>query len=152
MNLKLEAVVLPVSDVDRTKQFYKALGWREDADFVADDDFRIVQLTPPGSTASIQFGTGLTSAAPGSVQSLYLVVDDLASARAELVERGADVSEIFHEHGPVTRSRFDASAPPGRIPGHDPEGRSYSSFASFSDPDGNGWLLQEITSRLPGRE
>jgi len=152
MDLKLEAVVLPVSDVDRAKQFYKALGWREDADFVAEDDFRIVQLTPPGSATSIQFGTGVTSAAPGSVQGIYLVVDDIAAARAELVERGVEVSEVYHEHGPVTRARFDAAAPPGRLPGPDPERRSYASFASFSDPDGNGWLLQEITSRLPGRE
>jgi len=152
MDMKLEAVVVPVSDVDRTKQFYKALGWREDADFVADDDFRIVQITPPGSAASIQFGSGLTSAAPGSVQNLYLVVEDIAAARAELVERGADVGPVFHEQGPVTRARFDAAAPPGRLPGPDPDGASYSSFATFSDPDGNTWLLQQITSRLPGRE
>jgi catechol 2,3-dioxygenase-like lactoylglutathione lyase family enzyme len=152
MDMKLEVVVLPVSDVDRAKQFYKALGWREDADFVADDDFRIVQLTPPGSATSIQFGTGVSSAAPGSVQGLYLVVDDIATARAELVGRGTPVSEVYHEQGPVTAARFDPAAPPGRLPGPDPEGSSYSSFASFSDPDGNGWLLQEITSRLPGRE
>jgi catechol 2,3-dioxygenase-like lactoylglutathione lyase family enzyme len=151
MDMRLEAVVLPVSDVDRAKQFYKALGWREDADFVAEDDFRIVQLTPPGSAASIQFGTGVSSGVPGSVQNLYLVVEDLAAARKELVERGADVSEIFHEHGPVTRARFDAAAPPGRLPGPEPTGTSYASFANFSDPDGNSWLLQEITSRLPGR-
>ena len=152
MDMKLEAVVLPVSDVDRAKQFYKALGWREDADFVADDDFRIVQLTPPGSAVSIQFGKGLSSAVPGSVHNLYLVVEDIVGARAELVERGAHASEVFHERGPVTRARFDAAAPPGRLPGPDPEGTSYASFATFSDPDGNSWLLQEITSRLPGRE
>jgi len=151
MDMKLEALVLPVSDVDRAKHFYTALGWREDADFVTDDDFRIVQLTPPGSAASIQFGTGMTSAPAGSSQGLYLVVDDVAAARVELVERGAEVSEVYHERGPVTRSRFDASASPGRVPGRDPEGSSYASFASFSDPDGNGWILQEITSRLPGR-
>lgn len=151
MDMKLEAVVLPVTDVDKAKQFYLALGWRQDADFVA-DDFRIVQLTPPGSAASIQFGTGVTSGEPGSVQNLYLVVDDIAAARAELLERGADVGEIFHERGPATRSRFDADAPPGRLPGPDPQGATYSSFATFRDPDGNGWLLQEITSRLPGRE
>src|SRR5512140_3047006 len=120
MDMKLEAVVLPVSDVDRAKQFYKALGWREDADFVAGDDFRIVQLTPPGSAVSIQFGKGLTSAVPGSVHNLYLVVEDIVGARAELVERGAHVSEVFHERGPVTRARFDAAAPPGRLPGPDP--------------------------------
>ncbi len=152
MDMKLEAVVLPVSDVDRAKQFYKGLGWREDADFAGDGDFRIVQLTPPGSAASIQFGIGLTSAAPGSARGLYLVVDDVAAARADLVDRGADVSEVFHERAPVTRARFDADAPPGRVAGPDPDGRSYTSFASFSDPDGNGWLLQQITTRLPGRE
>ena len=152
MQMKLEALVLPVSDVDRAKQFYKTLGWREDADFVGDDDFRIVQLTPPGSAASIQFGVGLTTAVPGSARGLYLVVDDVAAARAELVGRGVDVSDVFHERGPVTRARFDDGAPPGRLPGPDPEGGSYRSFASFSDPDGNGWLLQQITSRLPGRE
>ena len=152
MDMKLEAVVLPVSDVDRAKQFYTALGWRQDADFVADPDFRIVQLTSPGSPTSIQFGSGVSTAAPGSVQGLYLVVDDIPAARAELVGRGADVSEVYHEHGPVTAARFDATAPPGRAPGPDPEGRSYSFFASFNDPDGSGWLLQEITSRLPGRE
>jgi catechol 2,3-dioxygenase-like lactoylglutathione lyase family enzyme len=151
MDLKLEAVVLPVTDVDRAKQFYRGLGWREDADF-ATDGLRIVQFTPPGSAASIQFGTGVSRAEPGSVQNLYLVVDDLAAARAELVERGAAVSEIFHEAGPVTPSRFDPTASPGRLAGPDPGGASYSSFATFSDPDGNGWLLQEITSRLPGRE
>jgi catechol 2,3-dioxygenase-like lactoylglutathione lyase family enzyme len=152
MDMKLEAVVLPVSDVDRAKQFYTSLGWREDADFVADDDFRIVQLTPLGSAASIQFGSGVSSAAPGSAQSLYLVVEDVAAARADLLARGVGVSDVWHEQGPVTRARFDADAAPGRVAGPDPQGRSYSSFASFSDPDGNGWLLQEITSRLPGRE
>jgi len=151
MDMKLEAVVLPVSDVDRTKQFYKALGWREDADFVADDDFRIVQLTPPGSAASVQFGSGVSSAAPGCAQSLYLVVENVSAAHADLLARGVEVSDVWHEHGPVTRARFDASAAPGRVPGPDPEGRSYASFASFSDPDGNGWLLQEIKTRLPGR-
>jgi len=152
MDMKLEVVVLPVSDVDRAKQFYKALGWREDADFVGDDDFRIVQLTPPGSAASIQFGTGLNAAAPGSARNLYLVVEDLAAVRAELLARGADVGELWHEQGPVTASRFDASAAPGRVPGPDPDGGSYGSFASFTDPDGNGWLLQEVTTGLPGRE
>jgi catechol 2,3-dioxygenase-like lactoylglutathione lyase family enzyme len=152
MDMKLEVVVLPVADVDRSKEFYKALGWREDADFVGDEDFRIVQLTPPGSAASIQFGTNVTTAAPGSAQGLYLVVDDVAAAREELLASGAPVSEVFHEHGPVTAARFDAAAAPGRVPGPDPDGGSYTSFASFSDPDGNRWLLQQITSRLPGRE
>jgi len=149
--MKLEALVLPVSDVDRAKHFYKALGWREDADFVADGDFRIVQFTPPGSAASIQFGTGMTSGPAGSARGLYLVVDDIAAARVEPAKRGAEVSEVYHEHGPVTRARFDASASPGRVPGPDPERRSYASFAAFSDPDGNGWVVQEITIRLPGR-
>lgn len=152
MDMRLEAVTLPVSDVDRAKQFYKALGWREDADVVAEDEFRIVQLTPPGSPASIQFGNGVSAARPGSVRNLYLVVADVAAARAELVARGAEVSEVFHEAGPVTRARFDPDAAPGRLPGPDPGGATYSSFATFSDPDGNSWLLQEITSRLPGRE
>jgi catechol 2,3-dioxygenase-like lactoylglutathione lyase family enzyme len=137
--------------VDRAKDFYTTLGWREDADFVGDDEFRIVQLTPPGSACSVQFGRGVTTAEPGSLWGLYLVVDDLEAARADLIERGAPVSEVFHEKAPVTAARFDAAAPGGRVPGPDPEGRSYSSFASFEDPDGNGWLLQEITTRLPGR-
>ena len=151
MDMKLEAVLLPVADVDRAKQFYQALGWREDADF-AGDDYRIVQLTPPGSGASIQFGTGLTSAAPGSVEGVLLVVDDIEAARAELVEHGAPVSEVYHDTGQLPRARFhyeDASLrAPGPAPGH----ATYRSFASFNDPDGNGWVLQEITTRLPGRE
>jgi catechol 2,3-dioxygenase-like lactoylglutathione lyase family enzyme len=151
MDLKLEAVTIPVSDVDRAKQFYTALGWRQDADFAA-GDFRIVQLTPPGSATSIQFGAGVSAAAPGSAQTLYLVVDDIAAARSELLSRGADVSEIWHEQAPVTASRFDAAAPPGRVSGPHPDGGSYTTFASFADPDGNGWLLQEITTRAPGRE
>ena len=151
MDMKLEAVVLPVSDADRAKQFYVALGWREDADFSAEDGFRIVQLTPPGSPTSIQFGVGVSVGVPGSVQNLYLVVEDIAAARKELVARGAEVSEIFHEQGPVTRARFDAAGLPARLPGPDPDGATYASFATFSDPDGNGWLLQEITSRFPGR-
>jgi len=142
---KLEAVVLPVSDVDRAKSFYEGLGWRLDADF-SSGEWRIVQLTPPGSGCSIQFGEGVTSAAPGSVQSLYLVVADLAAAREELIGRGAQVSEIFHEGSPG--SRFH---PDGREAGPASDGGNYSSFATFSDPDGNGWLLQQITSRLPGR-
>jgi catechol 2,3-dioxygenase-like lactoylglutathione lyase family enzyme len=137
---KLEVVVIPVSDVDRAKRFYESLGWRLDADF-AGGEFRVVQLTPPGSQGSIQFGTGLTTAAPGSAQGLYLVVSDIQAARAELTGRGADVSPVFHFAG-IRGSR---------LPGPDPEGQSYRSWASFSDPDGNGWLVQEIKTRLPGR-
>jgi catechol 2,3-dioxygenase-like lactoylglutathione lyase family enzyme len=143
---KLEAVVLSVADVDRAKRFYEGLGWRLDADFSPSEQFRIVQLTPPGSGCSIQFGTGVSSAAPGSTQSLYLVVSDLRAARQELLARGAEVSEIFHEGDPG--ARFHAG---GRAAGPAPDGASYGSFASFSDPDGNGWLLQEIKTRLPGR-
>jgi len=140
-DLKLEAVVIPVSDVDRAKSFYSGLGWRLDADFVVGDSFRVVQFTPPGSPASIHFGKGLTSAAPGAAQNLYLVVSDIEAARAELVERGAKVGDVFHRAGP--------GQPP--VNGRDPARRSYVSFASFRDPDGNTWLLQEITARLAGR-
>jgi catechol 2,3-dioxygenase-like lactoylglutathione lyase family enzyme len=148
--MKLEVVVVPVTDVDRAKQFYKSLGWREDADFVADEAFRIVQLTPPGSAASIQFGVGLTPAPPGSLRGAYLVVDDIGVARAELVERGARVSEIFHE----TRlgARFQPVGAPEREPGPAADRQTYGSFLSFDDPDGNGWIVQEITTRLPGRD
>jgi catechol 2,3-dioxygenase-like lactoylglutathione lyase family enzyme len=139
--MKLEVVVLQVSDVDRAKRFYGSLGWRLDADFTSGEDFRVVQLTPPGSQCSIHFGKGLTTAVPGSVQSLYLVVLDIEAARAELISRGVNVSEVFHYAG-IRGSR---------LPGPDPEGRSYRTWASFSDPDGNGWLLQEIKTRLPGR-
>jgi catechol 2,3-dioxygenase-like lactoylglutathione lyase family enzyme len=145
-DLKLEVVVLPVADVDRAKDFYERLGWRLDADFAGDAGFRIVQFTPPGSPCSIQFGAHMTSAAPGSAQSLYLVVSDLPAARAELVARGADVSEVFHEQ--ALGARFH---PDGRVRGAAPDNATYSSFATFSDPDGNSWLLQEITARLPGR-
>jgi catechol 2,3-dioxygenase-like lactoylglutathione lyase family enzyme len=138
-DLKLEVVGLPVSDVDRAKGFYQGLGWRLDADIVAGQDFRVVQLTAPGSACSIHFGTGITSAAPGSADRLILVVQDLEAARAQLITRGADVSEVFHQ------------ADGGRVPGPDPEGRSYFSYVSFRDPDGNSWLLQEIKTRLPGR-
>ena len=150
MDMKLEVVVVPVSDVDRAKQFYKALGWREDADFVADEDFRIVQLTPPGSAGSVQFGVGVTSAPPGSLRGVYLVVDDIEAARAELVERGAQVSEIFHEAGLGARFRPVGAA--GRVHGPSPERQTYGSFVTFDDPDGNGWIVQEITTRLPGRK
>ena len=142
MDMKLEVVVIPVSDVDRAKAFYEKLGWRVDIDFVRDDEHRVVQFTPPGSEASFHIGKGITGAAPGSVQNVYLVVSDLEKARAELVGRGADVSEVFH---------FDGILGP-RVAGPDPNRGTYASFARFEDPDGNGWLLQEITKRLPGRE
>jgi catechol 2,3-dioxygenase-like lactoylglutathione lyase family enzyme len=146
VDTKLEVVVIPVSDVDRAKRFYERLGWRLDADFSAGDDWRALQLTPPGSPCSIIFGKGVTTAVPGSVQGLFLVVNDLEAARAELIGRGADVSGVFHFEGDLR-----VSGTKGRVPGPDPEGRSYSSWASFSDPDGNGWLLQEVKTRLPGR-
>jgi catechol 2,3-dioxygenase-like lactoylglutathione lyase family enzyme len=141
VDMKLEVVVIPVADVDRSKRFYGNLGWRLDADFIVSDDFRVVQFTPPGSACSIHFGKGVTSAAPGSAQRLYLIVSDIVAAHAELVERGVDVSEVTHSPGP-------GKAP---LSGPDPERHSYASFASFKDPDGNGWLLQEINVRLPGR-
>jgi catechol 2,3-dioxygenase-like lactoylglutathione lyase family enzyme len=141
---KLEVVVLPVADVDRAKRFYEGLGWRVDADVAPSADYRIVQLTPPGSACSIQFGIGVSPAAPGSAQSLYLAVADIAAAREQLISRGAEVSEVFHEGTPGARFRdSDHAAGPSPDP--------YGSFATFSDPDGNGWLLQEITTRLPGR-
>ena len=145
--LKLEVVVIPVSDVDRAKGFYESLGWRLDADFTNGDDWRLVQMTPPGSPSSVMFGKGFTPAAPGSVQGTFLVVDNLQAARARLIGHGVEVSEVFHFDGKLLR----AAGTKGRVPGPDPEGRSYLSFASFSDPDGNGWLLQEVTTRLPGR-
>jgi catechol 2,3-dioxygenase-like lactoylglutathione lyase family enzyme len=141
VDLKLEVVVIPVSDVERAKRFYDGLGWRLDADFAVGDTFRVVQFTPPGSPSSIHFGTGLTSASPGSASGLYLVVSDIETARAELVDRGTEVSEIIHREGP-------GQSP---VSGRDPQRRSYRSSASFSDPDGNGWILQEVTERLPGR-
>ena len=141
VDMKLEVVVIPVSDVERAKHFYGGVGWRLDADFGVGDAFRVVQFTPPGSPCSIHFGTGVTSAAPGSARGLYLVVSDIEAARAELVSRGVDVSELFHVAGP--------GKPPQS--GLDPERRSYFSYATFSDPDGNGWLLQEVTVRFPGR-
>jgi len=145
VDTNLEVVVIPVSDVERAKRFYGSLGWRLDADF-ARGDWRVVQFTPPGSQCSVQFGHDLTAAAPGSVKGLYLVVSDIKAARADLIGHGADVSEVFHLEGGL-----DVSGTKGRAPGPDPQGRSYSSYASFSDPDGNGWLLQEIKTRLPGR-
>ncbi|MER8480500.1 VOC family protein [Mesorhizobium sp. M1163] len=141
LDMKLEVVVIPVSDVDRAKSFYIGLGWRLDGDFVVGDTFRGVQFTPPGSPASIHFGTGVTTAEPGSASGLYLVVSDIEAARAELIGHGAEVSEAFHRTGPGKPA----------VKGRDPERRSYSSFATFKDPDGNEWLLQEITTRFPGR-
>lgn len=146
MELKLEVVVLPVSDVDRAKSFYQRLDFRLDADFLVDEGYRIVQLTPPASTASIIFGTGITTAPAGSVRGLLVAVPDIETARAEIAERGIEVSEIFHEADPFVRAGVEH-----RIPGAHPERVSYSSFATFTDPDGNEWLLQEITDRLPGR-
>jgi len=147
VDMKLEVVVLPVADVDRARDFYTALGWRQDADFAAGDDFRVVQLTPPGSACSVIFGTGITSAAPGSADGLQLTVTDIDAARAELAGRGAKVSEVFHDAGGV----FHHDGTRERVPVPAPDHQSYGSFASFSDPDGNGWMLQEITTRLPGR-
>ena len=141
IEMKLEAVVIPVADVDRSKNFYTGLGWRLDADFVVGDAFRVVQFTPPGSPCSIHFGKGLTPAAPGSAKVLYLIVSDIEAAHAELVARGVAASEVFHRNGPGQPA----------VSGRHPAGQSYSSFVTFSDPDGNGWLLQEITQRLPGR-
>jgi catechol 2,3-dioxygenase-like lactoylglutathione lyase family enzyme len=148
MNMKLEVVVIGVSDVDRAKAFYEKLGWRLDADFVKGDDFRVIQFTPPNSQASIIFGKGVPSPEPGSAQSLTLAVDDIEAARKDLLGRGAKVSEVFQYAG----GPFNSTAKNPRVSGRDPQGRSYYSFASFEDPDGNGWLLQEITTRLPGRE
>ncbi|MBW4422308.1 MAG: VOC family protein [Myxacorys californica WJT36-NPBG1] len=145
--MKLEVVVIPVTDVDRSKDFYKTLGWRLDADFPGENGFRVVQLTPPGSEASIIFGKGVSLAEPGSVQGLYLIVYDIEAARAELVERGVEVSEIFHDIGGI----FHHAGTEGRVPGPDPKRGDYASYASFSDPDGNGWVLQEVKTRLPGR-
>jgi predicted enzyme related to lactoylglutathione lyase len=143
VQMRYEVTVLPVADDDRAKAFYQCLGWRLDADFPIDEHYRVVQFTPPGSPASIQFGKGTTTMAPGSVKDMYLIVDDIDAARDELIKRGADVSEVWHGRGLGTE---------GHEPGPDPERRSYRSFASFTDPDGNRWLLQEITERLPGRE
>jgi catechol 2,3-dioxygenase-like lactoylglutathione lyase family enzyme len=147
-DMKLEVVVIPVSDVDRAKKFYGNLGWRLDADFPFDNGFRVVQFTPPGSGCSLQFGTKITSAAPGSAQGLYLIVSDIGAARDQLVASGAKVSEVFHAGTPGAQFQPDAS---GRVAGPAPGNASYSTFVTFSDPDGNGWLLQEITARLPGR-
>ena len=148
-DLKLEAVVIPVSDVERSKAFYGTLGWRLDADFGFDNGFRILQFTPPGSPASVQFGTNVTAAAPGSAQGLYLVVADIQAAREELAARGVAVTEVFHADTPGAQFLPDGSA--SRVDGRAPDDASYGSFATFEDPDGNTWLLQEVTRRLPGR-
>ncbi len=149
VDLKLEVVVIPVSDADRAKKFYGNLGWRLDADFPFDNGFRVIQFTPPGSGCSIQFGTNITSAAPGTARGLYLVVSDIEAARKELVARGVTVSEVFHAGAPGAQFQPDGAS--GRVPGPEPDHGTYRSFVTFSDPDGNGWLLQEITTRLPGR-
>ncbi len=143
MNMQLEVVVVPVSDVDRGKHFYQSLGWHLDADYVGDEDFRIAQLTPPGSACSIIIGTGVTSAMPGSMESLVLVVDDVEAARDELIARGVEVSDVFHDAGGVFHHIGDKD----RVPGPDPGRRAKRSLASFSDPDGNGWILQEVPGR-----
>jgi catechol 2,3-dioxygenase-like lactoylglutathione lyase family enzyme len=152
IDMKLEIVVIPVTDVDRAKEFYGGLGWRLDAEFASGDDYRVIQFTPPGSGCSIIFGKNVTAAAPGSAQGLYLIVSDIAAARAELVRRGVRISEVFHEADRV----YAGTDEPylfgrRRVSGPDTEHRSYRSFMSFTDPDGNGWLFQEVTERLPGR-
>jgi catechol 2,3-dioxygenase-like lactoylglutathione lyase family enzyme len=139
MDMKLEVVTVPVTDVDQAKDFYQSLGWRLDADITAGDAFRVVQLTPPHSACSVAFGKGVTTGEPGSIHRLILAVEDIDAVRTELVNRGTEVSDLFHLAG-------------GRVPGRDPENRSYQTYAAFSDPDGNEWLLQEIKTRLPGRE
>ena len=152
IDMKLEIVVIPVSDVEQAKEFYAKLGWRLDADYESGKDFHVIQFTPPGSGCSVIFGKNVTAAAPGSAQGLYLIVSDIEAGRKELMARGVDVSEVFHDAGGV----YAGTDQPYlfgrlRVSGPDPEHRSYRSFASFSDPDGNGWLLQEITTRLAGR-
>ncbi len=149
VDLKLEAVVIPVSDVDRAKEFYSKLGWRLDADFAFDNGFRIVQFTPPGSGCSVQFGTKITQAAPGSAQGLYLIVSSIEAARAALAARAVKISDVFHSETPGAQFQPDGAR--GRISGPAANHATYGSFATFSDPDGNGWLLQEVTKRLPGR-
>src|SRR5215203_2027796 len=148
VDLKLEVVPLPVADVERAKRFYEGLGWRLDADFTSGEEWRVVQLTPSGSPCSVSFGKGYTTAVPGSAQGTFLVVDDIEVARAELVGRGVDVSDVFHFDGNL----LHVTGTKGRLPGRDPKGSSYFSFASFSDPDGNSWLLQEVKTRIPVRD
>ena len=151
VDTKLEIVVIPVSDVDRAKEFYAKLGWRLDADFDNGSDFRVIQFTPPGSGCSVIFGRNVTGAAPGSAQGLYLIVSDIAAARNEFLGRGVEVSEVFHNEGVYAGPDEPYLFGRDRVSGPDSEHRSYRSFASFRDPDGNGWLFQEITTRLPGR-
>ena len=148
VDMKMEAVVIPVTDIDRSKAFYTRIAWRLDADFSFDNGFRIVQFTPPGSGCSVQFGTKMTSAAPGSAQGLYLIVTDIEAARRDLVNRGIEVSEVFHPGSPGAQFQLDGR---GRVKGPALDNATYGSFATFRDPDGNGWLLQEVTTRLPGR-
>ncbi|MGG7510731.1 VOC family protein [Plantibacter sp. YIM 135249] len=147
LTLKLEVLVIPVSDVDRAKAFYERIGFRLDADFPAGDSFRVVQLTPPGSEASIIFGDGVSAAAPGSTQGLHLIVSDIVAAREELAARGVDISDVWHDADGV----FHHAGSANRVPGPHPERADYASFASFEDPDGNGWILQEVVTRAPGR-
>lgn len=158
MDLKLELLALPVSDVDRAKAFYEAMGFRLDLDKAAGEEWRAVHFTPPGSECSVIFGKGLTSVPPGSAQGMYLVVDDIEKSRAELVDRGIEVSEVFHDANAVFHHghgggdfTHDPAQGQGRLPGLHPDRMSYGSFATFSDPDGNGWVLQEVRQRLPGR-
>ena len=148
--MRLEVAVIPVGDVDRARAFYEGMGWRFDGELSAGDDYRLVQLTPPASSASIIFGKGVTSAEPGSIASLVLAVDDIDAARDELLAHGVEVGEVFHDVGGGVVAGFHAGTEV-RAAGPDPERRSYASYASFSDPDGNGWLLQEVTERAPGR-
>jgi catechol 2,3-dioxygenase-like lactoylglutathione lyase family enzyme len=148
MDMKLEVLFVPVSDVDRAKRFYEKLGFRLDIDYVANEDFRVIQFTPPNSEASIIFGKGVTSSQPRSIDPPVLAVYDINAAREDLIAHGVEVSEVFHYAG----GPFNNAVENPRVGGHDPQGRSYYSFASFEDPDGNGWLLQEIRARLPGRE
>jgi catechol 2,3-dioxygenase-like lactoylglutathione lyase family enzyme len=147
VDMRLEVVVVPVTDVDRAKRFYQALGWRQDADFTSGEGFRVVQMTPTGSQCSVIFGAAITTVEPGSAESPVLVVYDVDAARDDLASQGIEVSEVFHDVGGV----FHHAGTEGRAPGPDPQGHSYASWASFSDPDGNGWLLQEIRTRQPGR-
>jgi len=151
VDMKFEIVVIPVSDVDRAKDFYAKLGWRLDADYAHNDDFRVLQFTPPGSGCSVIFGKNVTTAAPGCSQGLYLIVSDLEATRAQLVGRGVEVSEVFHNEGVYAGTDEAYLFGRVRVSGPDAEHRSYRSFASFKDPDGNGWLFQELTTRLPGR-
>jgi catechol 2,3-dioxygenase-like lactoylglutathione lyase family enzyme len=147
MDYKFEVAVIPVSDIDRAIHFYKTLGWRSDAEFADDEGYRLTQFTPPGSPASIIFGSGVTDAEPGSAEGLHLIVDDIVAAREDLVSRGVEVSEIFHDKTGI----FHHAGTVDRVDGPAPGRTSYGSYVSFSDPDGNGWVLQEVTTRLPGR-